>query len=79
VFNLVRMPGDAGAAAPMVGRNRALYERIRDVGGVQYAVGALPMSGEDWRRHFGLAWAALRDARRRHDPTGVLTPGYEVF
>jgi cytokinin dehydrogenase len=79
VFNLVRMPGDAAAATPMVAQNRALYERIRDAGGVQYAVGALPMSREDWQRHFGPAWTKLRDARRRYDPAGVLTPGYELF
>ena len=44
VFNLVRMPADADQAASMVAKNRALYERIREAGGVQYAVGALPMS-----------------------------------
>jgi cytokinin dehydrogenase len=75
VFNLVRMPGDPGAAAPMVGRNRALYERIRNAGGVQYAVGALPMSAEDWQRHFGPAWATLRDARRRFDPAACSRRG----
>jgi FAD/FMN-containing dehydrogenase len=80
-FNLVRIPtaGDLDAASRLVERNRAVYERIRDAGGTLYPPSALPMSGEDWRRHFGTAYNRLADARRAYDPVGVLTPGYEVF
>jgi cytokinin dehydrogenase len=34
------------------------------------------MSADDWQRHFGPAWPGFQDARRRHDPAGILTPGY---
>jgi len=80
-FNLVRIStsSDAKEAADMVAANRALYERIRNAGGLLYPVSAFPMSRDDWRDHFGSNWLALADARRRYDPQGILTPGYELF
>lgn len=80
-FNIIRIPAsnDASEAEQMIARNRALYERARDAGGVLYPVSALPMSGADWRDHFGTAWPRLRDAKRRYDPDHTLTPGYEIF
>jgi cytokinin dehydrogenase len=39
----------------------------------------LPMSGDDWRRHFGSAWQRLHDAKQTFDPQHILTPGYEIF
>jgi cytokinin dehydrogenase len=78
VLNIIRIPAlnDRAAAERMVAHNRALYERIRDLGGVLYPVSALPMSADDWQRHFGAAWPAFQEARRRYDPAGILTPGY---
>jgi cytokinin dehydrogenase len=80
-FNLVRLPtNDAVAEADrLVTANRAIYERVRGAGGTLYPVSALPMSGDDWRRHFGSAWQRLRDAKQTFDPGHVLTPGYEIF
>lgn len=80
-FNLVRIPTtDAVTEADrLVTANRALYERVRAAGGTLYPVSALPMSHDDWRSHFGSAWARLRDAKQRFDPGHVLTPGYPVF
>ena len=78
VLNIIRIPAsnDRAAAERMVAHNRALYERIRDQAGVLYPVSALPLSADDWQRHFGAAWPAFQDARRRYDPAGILTPGY---
>ncbi len=78
VLNIIRIPGsnDRAAAERMVTHNRVLYERLRDQGGVLYPVSALPMSADDWQRHFGVAWPGFQDARRRYDPAGILTPGY---
>ncbi|MGE0796978.1 MAG: FAD-binding protein [Lautropia sp.] len=80
-FNLIRVPtaADAQQAARLVGANRVLYERVRDGGGTLYPVAALPMSVHDWRGHFGEAYARLGEAKRRHDPGGLLVPGYELF
>jgi cytokinin dehydrogenase len=63
----------------MVARNRALYDRIRGAGGVQYPVGAFPMSRNDWKDHFGPNWPHLHAARRRYDPLETITSGYNVF
>jgi cytokinin dehydrogenase len=80
-FNLIRMPGSAGFAATegLVADNRAVYEQVRAAGGTLYPVSALPMTVDDWRRHFGPAYGRLARARRRFDPLGILTPGYEIF
>ena len=80
-FNLIRIPTtpDETEAARLVQANRAIYDRVRDAGGVLYPVSALPMSRRDWRRHFGDRWNDLRRAKRKFDPRRVLTPGYEVF
>jgi cytokinin dehydrogenase len=80
-FNVVRIPGpiDGEKVDQLVVRNRTLYERIRKAGGVLYPVSAFPMSSEDWKQHFGSRWLQFSEARRRHDPHNVLTPGYEIF
>ena len=80
-FNVVRIPAtdDRAEADRLVAANHAAYERIRAEGGTLYPVSAFPMSRNDWRRHFGPAFQPLRDAKRRYDPSHILTPGYEVF
>ena len=80
-FNFVRVPttADLGDANRLVDSNRAVYDRVRNAGGALYPVSAVPMSPEDWRRHFGSAFHRLDEAKRRFDPDHVLTPGYDVF
>ncbi len=80
-FNLVRIPAtdDAGEAARLVDANRAAYERIKAAGGSLYPVSAFPLSRDEWREHFGSAFAQLDAAKREFDPGRVLTPGYEIF
>ncbi len=79
-FNVIRMPAsnDPAETGRMVADNRLLYRRIRSAGGVLYPVSAFPMSPDDWREHFGPRWSVLDDAKRRYDPLGILTPGYDV-
>jgi cytokinin dehydrogenase len=79
--NFVHLPDsdDGGQIVRAVEANRACFERLREAGGVLYPVSALPMTGADWRRHFGPAFDLLAATRRRLDPDGLLTPGYEVF
>ncbi|WP_027533658.1 FAD-binding protein [Bradyrhizobium sp. WSM3983] len=80
-FNLIRIPASAETANAdrQVVRNRAVYDRIRGAGGMLYPVSALAMSSQDWADHFGARWSLLGEARRRHDPGGILTPGYDLF
>ncbi|GHE06259.1 FAD-binding protein [Streptomyces alanosinicus] len=69
-------PGSPEKAAAMVAANRAAYELARAQGAVAYPVNALPMTDADWRDHYGSAWPALADAKRRHDPHLVLARGH---
>ncbi len=80
-FNVIRIPAstDPLTTARMLVQNRALYDRIRKAGGVQYPVGALSMSPDDWKDHFGARWQLLRENKRRYDPDNLLAPGYNVF
>jgi FAD/FMN-containing dehydrogenase len=80
-FNIIRIPtsNDAATVEPMVAQNRLLYDLIRQAGGVQYPVGAFPMSVNDWKDHFGPRLPLLSAAKRRNDPDNSLTPGYNVF
>jgi FAD/FMN-containing dehydrogenase len=56
----------------MLRSNRALYELSSRYGGAAYPSGAIPMTGEDWRIHFGRAWGNLVAAKRRYDPGSAL-------
>jgi FAD/FMN-containing dehydrogenase len=80
-FNVVRIPAtdNAQQIERMIADNRTIYERVRDAGGVLYPVSAFPMSPDDWQKHFGPAWPLLREAKQRHDPYHLLTPGYNVI
>jgi cytokinin dehydrogenase len=80
LFTLLKTasPG-ADTVDDMVTANRALYERAEAVGGTQYPVGTIPMTREDWSRHYGSAWPVFAAAKRRYDPAGLLAPGQGVF
>ncbi|HEV7650904.1 MAG TPA: FAD-binding protein [Actinophytocola sp.] len=80
-FNYVRVPtsDDAAAAGRLVEANKAMYQRVRDAGGVLYPVSAVPLDQAEWREHFGDAFGRLDEAKRRYDPGHVLTPGYDIF
>ncbi|MBR0708558.1 FAD-binding protein [Bradyrhizobium liaoningense] len=80
-FNLIRIPASADKANAdrQLARNRTVCDRIRAAGGMLYPVSALAMSPQDWADHFGPRWPLLCDAKRHHDPAGILTPGYDLF
>ncbi|MFJ9561298.1 FAD-binding protein [Streptomyces fuscichromogenes] len=68
-----------GAADPMVAANRRAYGYARARGAVAYPANALPMSPGDWREHFGSRWDTLAEAKRVHDPHGVLGGGHGLW
>ena len=79
-FQIVRNPpASFDDAQALLATNRALFERARDVGGSRMTWAAIPFSQDDWVQHYGEAWPAFLDAKRRFDPNGVLTPGVGVF
>ena len=71
--------GGALSAAEMISDNRALFAQARELGGYEYPIGSIPMMPSDWREHFGPEWPFLAAARRRYDPSGILTPGQGIF
>jgi FAD/FMN-containing dehydrogenase len=65
--------------ARMLERNRTLFEKARDVGGKRYPIGATPFNRRDWRQHYGEAWDYFVEAKKRFDPSFILTPGPGIF
>lgn len=72
-------PYDLEGIARMTARNADVVERAGIAGGKVYPVNALPLSADDWKDHFGNAWAGFSSAKRTYDPAGVLAPGQHVF
>jgi FAD/FMN-containing dehydrogenase len=80
LFDILRTaPEGEGTVRRLLAANRELFERDRALGGTHYPVGAIPLSRQDWQRHYGPAWEALVRAKRRYDPDGVLASGPDVF
>ncbi|MFF7176955.1 FAD-binding protein [Streptomyces sp. NPDC008121] len=80
LFSLLKTasPG-ADPAEEMVAANRRQYGATREAGGCWYPIGSVPLTRDDWERHFGAFWPEFEAARHRYDPDGVLTPGQRIF
>jgi FAD/FMN-containing dehydrogenase len=73
-------PGpDPAFARRMLDRNRRLFDRARELGGVRYPIGSLEFDRRDWQRHYGPLWPELVRRKRRYDPHNILTPGPGIF
>jgi cytokinin dehydrogenase len=59
--------------------NRALFDRVRAVGGYFYPIDSVPMDVSDWRRHFGPRWPRFVAAKRTFDPSLLLAAGQGIF
>ncbi|MGE5177150.1 MAG: hypothetical protein ACM3JJ_12350, partial [Hyphomicrobiales bacterium] len=46
------------------------------MGGKRYLSGYVEFTEEEWREHYGPMWEPFRAAKRRHDPDGILNPGF---
>jgi FAD/FMN-containing dehydrogenase len=79
LVDVLSTASDTSAAKAMTASNRGLYERNRLRGGTLYPIGAVPLTPDDWKQHFGPRWEALSAAKARFDPHGVLTPGPGIF
>jgi hypothetical protein len=74
------IPPDSQEAAGLALRsNRSLFEYNRRLGGTYYPFGALELSEQDWRFHFGDQWTWFSKMKQRFDPDGILTPGPQIF
>jgi FAD/FMN-containing dehydrogenase len=81
LFALLRtaLPRTPERVAQLWAANYDIYARCLDVGGTGYAIDAVPLTTQDWRRHFGARWPALVQAKQRYDPARILAPGQKVF
>ena len=81
LFGLLRnaIPPTPERSAALVAANRRLFEQARAVGGYFYPVDSVPMSPEDWRRHFGPRWLQFLLAKQVYDPDALLAPGQGIF
>ncbi|MFL6195195.1 MAG: FAD-binding protein [Thermoanaerobaculia bacterium] len=81
LFGLLRtaIPPTPERSQELIAANRRLYEAARDVGGFFYPIDSVPMSPEDWRRHFGSEWPRFFAAKRAFDPDALLSPGQGIF
>ena len=81
VFSLLRnaVPPTPERAAELVTANRKLYARTVELGGKRYPFDSVPMTRQDWRKHFQPLWGAFVSAKRHFDPAGILTPGPGIF
>jgi cytokinin dehydrogenase len=43
------------------------------------ALGAVAMSQDDWKQHYGSVWQTVEAAKAKFDPNKVLTPGHGMF
>jgi FAD/FMN-containing dehydrogenase len=81
LFALLRnaIPPTLERSAELVAANRALFEQARAVGGFFYPVDSVPMSPQDWRRHFGPRWRQFLADKQAYDPDVLLAPGQGIF
>jgi FAD/FMN-containing dehydrogenase len=79
LFDILHTAPDAAAASAMVAINRQRYERARALGSKHYTISAIPLSQQDWKRHFQPFWGKLESAKHQFDPDNVLTPGPGIF
>lgn len=66
-------------AMKIVERNRRFFERSRDMGSKHYAITAIPLTHQDWQRHFDPYWEQFESAKHRFDPDHILSPGPRIF
>ena len=72
--------GNLEARGAMMATNRELIGKMKALGGKRYAPYTGVMSPADWQEHFGPAiWQRLSQAKKRYDPSNVLTPGPNMF
>jgi len=70
-FAMLRTASPGGISADeLVRLNRALYERVREIGGFRYPIDAITASRADWGRHYGPMGPVLRQVQQRYDPGG---------
>jgi FAD/FMN-containing dehydrogenase len=81
VFSLLRnaVPPTPERVAQLVAANRAMFDRAVMLGGKRYPNDSVPMTRDDWQKHYQPLWGAFVSAKRHFDPDEILTPGQGIF
>ncbi len=66
-------------AEELLARNYDWYQRGLSAGATYYTIGAVPLTPEDWKAHYGDAWAQLCADKAQFDPKGILGSGVPIF
>jgi cytokinin dehydrogenase len=73
-------PGpDPAFITQMLDRNRRLFEKARDMGGLRYPIGSIPFDHQDWLRQYGGRFGEFLRFKDKFDPDRILTPGPGIF
>ncbi|MDE1461502.1 FAD-binding protein [Spartinivicinus poritis] len=80
-FSLMRnaIPPTIEQAEALMQINKAIYEQVVAAGGFQYPVGAIPMTRQDWRRHYRRKWRMVKTLKYRFDPKKILGSSRTIF
>jgi FAD/FMN-containing dehydrogenase len=79
LFNLLNTIPDPDKAKRMLDQNLKLFERVRELGGKCYPIGAIQLTRTDWQNHYDPYWNMFASAKDRFDPDCVLVPGPGIF
>ncbi len=79
VLGILRNAQDALTAEKMIQKNRELYEKAVENGGVMYPHGSIPLTHADWKKHFGNNWKTFKALKKEHDPSSLLGLGQGIF
>jgi len=79
-LRMQRRAGEAADLGAMLAANHALVPRVQAAGGKIYPPYCPILSQAQWQAHYGAEiWQRFAAAKRRFDPSNVLTPGAGIF
>lgn len=79
VLGILRNAADQQTAEQLIQKNRALYDKTVENGGVMYPHGSIPLTHADWKKHFGDSWKAFKAVKKDLDPLSLLGLGQGIF
>lgn len=78
LFAILRHAKDDQTALQLVEKNRVMYEKAVECGGKMYPIGSIPLTKEDWKKHF-VDWKKFKEMKMKYDPFHLLGRGMGIF
>jgi cytokinin dehydrogenase len=73
------VPSSPARISELIQANRRLFDQCVAVGGKRYPIDSVPMSRQDWERHYQPLWSLVVASKQHFDPDNILTPGQGIF